>query len=710
MAVLEKIRVRMGVFITIIIGLALISFIVDADTLSSIISVFSSQNDVGKINGKNISYQDFVKRQEYYTQINTLFTGGGSLSEETQEQINDLAWQDFFREEVLNRQYEGSGIEISAKELVDLTQGRYISPVLERDPVFWGETGAFSRANVLNFISSINSDPSGMRAAYWKYCEDRMRNAQLLEKYMSLLTQSYYSNSLELKRKVDDRNTTIDISYVAQTINAARDSSVQISDAVMRQYYKKYIKQFAQSADERDIELVAFPVEPSDEDIRRTEETMAKIYDEFTTVNTGDLGNFVSRNSDMPFSGKYYKKNELLPALDSFAFRATVKDILPVYSDNNTFYTARIIRSRMMPDSVKARHILIQEASKDASNKIADSLINVLNRGANFGYIAQQYSADQAANSKDGDLGWFTQGVMVKAFNDTCFVIPQNKLVKIETNFGIHIVEVTDRSPEERMVQLAVVEKTAHPGKATYQTIFSEANSLASESAQHEQFREVATGKKLTIVPAYSLNEGQKSLSALPDVNVRDLVRWAYEAKIGDVSPVLTVGNYFVIASLTAVRNQGTLPFEQVRPDIESILQKEQKIEQLAQQIKAAADGATTIDEVAEKNNLTVNTATDISFAGSSFISGIGLEPKLQGSVAGAPENTLTGPVKGSLGAYMFTVTRRYTGAAYTIEEEKAREQYMEKYDQMTLMQRYQEFYDVLEKSAEVQDWRGRFF
>jgi peptidyl-prolyl cis-trans isomerase D len=710
MAVLEKIRVRMGVFITVIIGLALISFIVDADTLSSLRSVFSSQNDVGKINGKDISYQDFIKRQEYYVQINTLFTGGGSLDEELQEQINDQVWQDFFRDEVLNPQYEKSGIEISAKELVDLTQGRSISPVLQRDPVFWGEAGVFSRANVLNFIGSINSDPSGMRAAYWKYCEDRMRNAQLLEKYMSLLLQSRYSNSLELKRRVADRNTTIDISYVAQPVNAARDSSIQINDAAMRQYYKKYKSQFAQTADERDIELVAFPVEPSDEDIRRTEETMDKIYDEFTTTKTADLGAFVSRNSDVPFSGKYYKKNELSPVLDSFAFRATVRDILPVYRDNNTFYTARIIRSRMMPDSVKARHILIQNASKEAGNRVADSLIGVLERGANFGYIAQQYSADQTANRNEGDLGWFAQGVMIKAFNDTCFVIPQNKPVKVETNLGIHIVEVTDRSPEDRKVQLAIVEKTAHPGKATYQTIFSEANNLASASAGLEQFREAAVEKKLTVVPAYSLNEGQKNLAALPDVNAHDLVRWVYEAEVGNVSSVLTVGNYFVVASLTAVRNQGTLPFEQVRPDIESVLQKEQKIARLAQQMKEAAAGATTIEEVAEKNKLTVNTATDISFAGSSFISGAGLEPKLQGSVAGAPENAITGPVKGSLGAYLFTVTRRYTGAAYTIEEEKEREQYMEKYDQMTLMQRYQEFYDVLEKAADVQDHRGRFF
>ena len=54
MAVLEKIRVKMGLFITVVIALALLSFIIDPSTLQSTLSMFSSKYDVGEINGDTI--------------------------------------------------------------------------------------------------------------------------------------------------------------------------------------------------------------------------------------------------------------------------------------------------------------------------------------------------------------------------------------------------------------------------------------------------------------------------------------------------------------------------------------------------------------------------------------------------------------------------------------------------------------------------------
>jgi peptidyl-prolyl cis-trans isomerase D len=304
-------------------------------------------------------------------------------------------------------------------------------------------------------------------------------------------------------------------------------------------------------------------------------------------------------------------------------------------------------------------------------------------------------------------LGWIKQGTTI----DTCFIIPQNRVIKIEANFGVQILEVTDRSPEERKVQVAVVEKTAHPRPTTYQNIFAQANNLSSESGnKREQFIAAAAAKKLSVASAPALKEADRTLSSLPNANIRDLARWAYEAKTGDVSSVLTVDNYFVVATLAEVRNQGVIPFEQVKSEIETTLRETQQKERLAQELKDAIANATAIETIAEQINLPLQTASDISFTGSSFISGIGLEPKLQGAVVGAPENTLTGPVKGALGVYMFTVTRRHVGAAYTLEEEKTRERYMRQYDMTTMQQQYNELYDGLEKWANVQDWRGRFF
>jgi peptidyl-prolyl cis-trans isomerase D len=709
MAILEKIRVRMGIFITVIIGLALVSFIVDANTLSSITSMFSSRTDVGKINGKIISYQDFVKRQDYYVQMSALITGSTTLSEQMQDKVREQVWEDFFKEEVLYPQYEKTGIEVSAKELLDLTQGRNVSPILQNDPVFWGETGSFSRTNVLNFIKSIDSDPSGVRAAYWKYCEDLMRDAQLLEKYMALIAKSQFTNSLELKRKVADRNTTVDITYIAQPLGLTTDSTVHVTEAAMRSYYKTHTRDFEQETS-RDILYVAFPVEPSENDIRLAEESSNAIYAEFAGLPTAELDRFVTRNSDVPFKGTYYKRGDLIAKLDSFAFRATTKDVLPVFRDDNTFYMARIIKSRMLPDSVDVRHILIQDRDITRAGHLADSLIDLLGRGANFGYIARQYSADPMVNRNDGSLGWIEQGdleqyfgsTVAKVIEDTSFVIARNRPVKIETNFGLHIIEVADRSREEQKVQLAIVEKTARPGNMTYQNVFTEANNLVSASnGQRALFETAAREKRYALIPAYAILENQKLVSTLP--NSRELARWTYEAKVDQVSNVLTIDNYFVVAALTAVREKGVAPFEQVRSDIEYLLQREQQIELLAQKMQEATAGATSIEAAAEKTKLSLQPASDISFVGRS-VTGIGFEPKLQGAVAGtADENVLVGPVKGTSGVYMFTISRRHVGAAYTEADEKMAEQ-------LSTQQSLYDFYDIMRKSAKVQDWRGRFF
>ena len=52
MAVLEKIRVKMGIFITVVIALALLSFIIDPSTLQSTLSMFSSKYDEGRLTAR----------------------------------------------------------------------------------------------------------------------------------------------------------------------------------------------------------------------------------------------------------------------------------------------------------------------------------------------------------------------------------------------------------------------------------------------------------------------------------------------------------------------------------------------------------------------------------------------------------------------------------------------------------------------------------
>ena len=702
MAVLEKIRVRLGVFITVIIGVALISFIVDVDTLRSVMSMFSSKYDVGKMNGKSISYTDFQKKVDYYTSIQQLRTGGSSLSESQQEEVRNIAWNDYFKEDVLNPEFKKSGIDISAEEMVDMAQGRSISPVLMQDPVFSDETGQFNRNAVLSFIQSINNDPSGQRGTYWRFCENQMRDVQLIEKYTSLLSQSQYINSLQMKRALADQNTTVSIEYVVQPLGFLVDSTITVSESELKAYYKKNEKNYEQES-ARDIEYVSFLISPSDEDIALAEESINKAYEEFEKTEVDGLRVFVSRNSDKPFDEFYYKQGELLPALDSFAF-SKEPIILPVFKEENTFYAARVVSEKMLPDSVHVRYMAIQGPNEEQTTKLADSLINVLNNNtADFEILAQQYSADIRTGSMGGDLGWITQGFLPKELEMPVFEASPNSVQKIELDNVAHIVEVTERSAPLKKVQLAVIQREALPGKLTTQSVFAEANALATESKDAATFTNMVNEKLLMKIPAYGIREGDRSFAGFQ--NAREIVRWAYEAKPNTVSAVMNVDNdYFVVAVLVTVREEGIAPFAYVRSNIETLLRREKQAEKMAQQLKDAMAGTSSIEQLGEKLGLTPQTAFDISFS-SNIIPGIGYDFKLLGATASATPQTITGPVKGSNGVYVFSVIDRQVGGAYTAEDEKMRQR-------LVLMQggEIYDFVRVFQKSADMKDWRGRFF
>ena len=169
MAVLEKIRVKMGLFITVVIALALLSFIIDPSTLQSTLSMFSSKYDVGEINGEGISYQDFQKRVEYFTNIYQITNGNANSSEETQQALNNAAWQNEISQNVLVPTAEKAGLRVGDDELFDLSQGSAISPVIEAEAAFKGENGECSKERVVEFVKAINQDNTGTLTMYWDY-------------------------------------------------------------------------------------------------------------------------------------------------------------------------------------------------------------------------------------------------------------------------------------------------------------------------------------------------------------------------------------------------------------------------------------------------------------------------------------------------------------------------------------------------------------
>ena len=405
MAVLEKIRVKLGVFITVVIALALLSFIIDPSTLQSVSSTMSSKYDVGEINGKSVSYNEFQKDVEYYTSINEMMTGSSVSTEQQQIAIRNQAWQELINKFLFLKNAKAAGITVSDAEMLALTTGDMISPMISQNPAFMDASGNFSKDQFVQFVQQTGNDQSGSLKAYWDYLQNTIYTQQYYAKYGALFTQSDYTNPLMLSREVEENNNTTDVEFVMVPFGFQTDSTITISDAEIKAYYDSHRKFYKQPAS-RDIEYVVVEVKPSDEDIAAANKLVTDVYDEFAT--TDNMKNFLLKNSDRQLSTYYYKRGELNTVssdINDFVFNDG-KGASKVFTKGNTFYVARVMDTKMIPDSVYVRHILLQGEQESLS----DSLVNVIKSGKeSFANVAavwkaycRSYPQDRACREKAG--------------------------------------------------------------------------------------------------------------------------------------------------------------------------------------------------------------------------------------------------------------------------------------------------------------------
>ncbi|MDR2651623.1 MAG: peptidylprolyl isomerase [Prevotellaceae bacterium] len=699
MAVLEQIRTKAGWLILIIISVALLSFIIDPTSLQTVSNMFSSATDVGEINGKVVSYQDYSRRMEYYTQVEQILYQG-QQSEGAADRAKENAWYSFINQNIFEKEYEKIGLAISEVELLDMAKGNNLSPIVLN--LFADRNTGQPNWDNINFFWA-NTDANTERQLLINYLEDEILKNRKIEKYNALVSKSEYINSLQIKSGVADRSTNVEFNYVAQNYSAERDSSIVVTDKEIRQYYNENKNRYEQT-ESRDVEYVLFSILPSEEDFAAAKEKMDALAADF--ARTPEPFQFAKAMSSVPPLAKYYKKDELSSDLAEFAFSATKEDILPVYLDNYSYKTARISDIRNLPDSVRARHILINyeqtQESYDAAKYKADSLFNMVKENPSlFPVIAMTNSADGSAQA-GGDLGWFTDGMMVQPFSDSCFLQPAGKIMLLETQFGFHIVQVTERGKETKKVQLATIEREIVPGKATQNSIYAVADAVISASEKnYDKFIAYLQEKGIELKKE---NQLQRAATRFGNYNeARDLIRWVYDANLRDVSDIIEIDNrqQLVIAAVAKIREDGFSPVEDEKPGIEATLRLEKEHQAEAEKMRQAMNGVTTLEELAAKLGIDVKQSVEGTNFGSMYIAGLGVEPKLAAAVSGSEENKLYGPVAGDMGVYAYSVTAKRIDEGYTDELEKNR---------LVRISSTKSFYSILLKAAKIKDLRPKFF
>ena len=697
MAVLEKIRVKFGILISVVIALALLSFIIDPNTISQVASSMSSKYRVGKIDGNSVSYQDFDNELNYQNRIFEYMYRRNANTDQEMEYVRNMAWKTFVDRYMFLANARKAGIQVGESELVNLTSGDMVSPLISQ--IFVDETGAFSKDMLSNYLQSMQYDQSGQARMFWDYLQNTVTTDQYYVKYNNLFSAGDFINPLMMTNEIAENNNSVGVEFVMLPYGYQRDTTIEISDAEIKSYYKAHKKLYRQTAS-RDIEYVVFEVKPSKTDISDANQKIVGVYDEFSS--TDNVKNFLMKNSDRQYVDEWYKKGELRTVssdIDDFVFdKANGKDaVSEVLTKDNTFYVARIMDSAMVPDSVFVKGVLLQ----GVQTELADSLLNVLKTGKdNLGNVAAQYSAFNNPQGEPGEYGWMTKNTMFPGL-ESIFTARTGSFYTVETNYGVHIIEVTDRTAPVLKKKVAILEKEALPSGNTINEYYVQANELATKSdGKYENFKKTADEEGLAILTRNNLREGEENIGSIND-RTKEVSKWAYEAREGKVSNVLNINNdYYIVAALKKVHKDGYTPVAEAASGIRSILYNQKLGEKKAAEVASKIEGLGSMEAIAEALGTSVSTREGISF--SSYMNQ-GLDPKFIGAVSVAEEGVISAPLAGTIGVYVYKVTSHDTGASFTEDDVKNRAAQMAYYESQSLL-------PVMMQDADVEDNRARFF
>ena len=197
---------------------------------------------------------------------------------------------------------------------------------------------------------------------------------------------------------------------------------------------------------------------------------------------------------------------------------------------------------------------------------------------------------------------------------------------------------------------------------------------------------------------ADNLLESTQTISGLD--NPRQMIRWAYEAQVGQVSDVMEFGNKFVVATLTQIKEEGMQELEEVRASVEAIVRNEKRAEMLINQLSGSTDLNTLSSDYAAE----VKTVEGMTFNNNN-VTGLGEDAAFVGAAFASPEGTTTAAFAGLNAVYVVRVDQVITAPAITDNSSVSQASKINLHSRANL-----EAYQAFEELAVVKDNRAKFY
>ena len=676
MASLNTLRTKFGVVLSIIIGLALLAFIL---SLKTEMGFTGNDPRVGVINGEKINYS------EYYNEYERIKTQNNVQESDEQQSamLANAVWQSLITRYVLTPGFDLMGLRVTDPERMAMVSGQQPSQAFYNafaDP----RTGQYNVEAVSQFLAQ--AETNSQAAQVWAQLNEQARLEREAQKFFGLVKGGVYVNSLEVAQGVEGANKTFSGKWAGKKYSSVPDSLFTVSTGDLKNYYNSHKDQFKQIPS-RTLSYVVFEVSPTDDDLLALEKKAAEVGGEFAAAE--DVKAFVRANRNGRIAENYVTAAQLT---DEEGKALMAGEMYGPVLKNNEWRMARVLDTKMAPDSVGIRHIVLPYTQET----LADSLLTALEKGGDFAAAAARYSVYDATAANGGEVGVMPFSAFTGEFAEALAGAKKGDIVKIASGDAIQLMQVYRADKPTKHIQVASITYPLEASAATRRDIHNQAGSfMVNAKGSSEAFADAASEAAVTPRVA-TLSQGDRTIRGLEDS--RDVARWAYGAETGDVSEIFTVGKDYVIAMLTEIDDNDYASLEKVASQVRAQVLRDKKYDYIVKDLAGS-----TLAEQASSLGSEVDDFSGVTF-GSFYIDGIGMEPRLVGAIASSEQGVLSAPVKGMSGVYVFEVGDVQTEEKQTAEGEKVRAQAMAE----GMAQQFA--YPAIQQMAKIQDLRGEYF
>ncbi len=674
MAVIQKIRTKYGKLAGGIIALALVGFILMDAASGRFGDLFGRNTSVAKVNGDKIDVRDYSLRVKEIETLYPLYSRGKTMDDATRAQMSEETLKQMIYETLAKKQCEKLGIGTTKEEEKDLVYGQNADPMIQQfqlqgTNIFMNqETGQFDPQIIKEFEKQISKiDPSGKVQEQWDYVKAYVLRNHTINKFNTLFSKATYLPQFLLKQTATDQGSMANITYVKIPYSSVNDNEVKVTDDDIKAFMQKHAASFSDDNDTRSIDFVSFDVKPSKEDTARPLDALKQIKSDFAA--TKDNENFVNNKSEDKFEKSWVNKRTFMSSASDSILSLPLNGVYGPYFENNFYKLTKLIEKKDMPDSVKCRHILIRTKAQgkdvlpdSVAKQRIDSIATAIKNGADFSALAAKYSDDPGSSKKGGEYTFSVpqRTSLSKEFSDFIFdgKTGEKKTVHVENDnyTGYHYIEILDQKGMAPAYQLATITKSLYPDQNTVNAAFAKASAFAGKNTTAQAFDDAIKKENLSKRIGESVKVNDFTIQGIGPA--REIIRWMYEAKLGEISPVFTLDNRFVVAKLASIQEKGLMAITATnRPQLEAMVKADKKGEYLMNKYKSA----TSLESIAQGAGQQVQHADSINL-GASFAPNLGFVPKVIGYTfdPSFATNKVSPPIKEQEGVFFIMVNNRW--------------------------------------------------